>query len=87
MKLSDNDVANLERGIDAGLDAILGMAQESMVKLNAEHGSGYAGPFIGFIQALVEHRGALSTKALQQALIVHPDLGEAEVKIVEEPAR
>lgn len=84
MKLNDNDVANLERGIDAGIQTILGMAQESMIKLNHQYGGTTAGPFVGFIQALVEHRPALSTKALEQALIAHPDLGDAEVQIVED---
>lgn len=81
--LNENDVTNLERGIDAAIEIVLGMARESMVKINAQHGAHLAGPFIGFIQALVEHRGALSTKALEQALLVHPSLEEAEVQIGE----
>jgi hypothetical protein len=76
--LNPDDITNIERGIDAGLDTILGMARESMVKLNADN-PGYAGPFVGFVQAVVEHRGAVANKALQQALLAHPDLEEGEV--------
>jgi hypothetical protein len=81
MDLNQNDFSNLERGIDAAIETILVMAREAMVKINADHGPGYSGPFVGFVQALVEHRSALANKALEQALLVHPDLGEATVEV------
>lgn len=80
MSLSDNDITNVERGIDAAINAILGMAQQSLVKMNAANDPG-AAPFMGFVQALVEHRQALANKSLMDALVAHPDIGEAEVSL------
>ena len=82
MSLNADDITNLERGIDAALDTILGMAQRSMATITVRHGAELAGPFIGFLQALVENRHALTLKSLDAAMVAHPDLikdGDADV--------
>jgi hypothetical protein len=81
--LTTDQISDLERGIDAATETVLGMARQAMVKINAEQGPALAGPFIGFIQALVENRQALNNMALEQALLHHPQL-EGEVGIEEE---
>lgn len=79
MPLDTNDITNLERGIDAAIDTVLDMARESMVKINKDYGSERAGPFVGFVQAVVEHRAALANKCLMDAMAHHPDLDESDV--------
>jgi hypothetical protein len=77
--LNPDDIANIERGVDATINAIIEMAQVSIAHISTKESATVAGPLIGFVQACTEHRGALANKALQQALLAHPDLEEGEV--------
>jgi hypothetical protein len=82
MSLNQDDITNLERGIDAALNTIIGMAQQAMVKANADSPV-KAQAFLGFLQAINEHRAALANKCLQEALLAHPDLEQSTIGMEE----
>lgn len=79
MSLSPDQITDLERGIDAATEELLHMARQAMVRISAQHGPELAGPFIGFIQAIVEHKHQFGLAALQRALLGHPGLEEEEL--------
>jgi hypothetical protein len=72
MPLNEDDITNIERGIDAAIETILSMAQVTSTHIATKEGVKAAGPIIGFIQALQEHRYALANKALINAFAKHP---------------
>jgi hypothetical protein len=76
MSLTPDDITNIERGIDAGFDVLLELANRGMVAANSNGDTQATKAFMDFCQSVVAHRGPLGGQALQRAMIQHPDLEE-----------
>lgn len=83
MSLNADDITNIERGIDAAVNAIIGMVQQSIVSIARQEGVQAVGPLTGFVQAINENREALNNKCLLDAIAAHPDTATAEVQPTE----
>lgn len=77
MPLDANDITNLERGIDAALDAVIALVQPTIFKIVQDKGRDAAGPLIGMVEAINENRAALANKCLIDAIAQHPDADES----------
>lgn len=76
MPLNTDDITNLQRGVDAAIDTIIGLTVPRAALLcgppyDPKHPA--VTEFIGFLQALNENRFGLSNMALQRAIIDHPE--------------
>lgn len=68
MSKDTNVMDLLEYGADAAISSIVSMAQEGMAKAVQQPGTGSTELFVGFLQALVQHRAALRQQITVQAM-------------------